>query len=243
MRVRGNSVGSRPVELRLDGLDPVTTDRPSGREIALPGGSIPSAKSWTRSDAGPFCSHVQYLPAYISGYADGEGCFTVSISPRPTLLVGWEVRPSFSVSQNGDRAEVLFLIREYFGCGSIRPDRSDRTLKWETRRLDNLINRVLPHFEQFPLMSSKRHDFEAFASICKMMEGRAHRSRPGLIEIVRLARAMNSSGKRRYDSGRILDELQKGEGIVCATGNSGSREVPTCTNGVTTWALSRSQTR
>jgi hypothetical protein len=50
------------------------------------------------------------LGSYISGYVDGEGCFTVSIAPRPTLFVGWEARPSLSVSQNGDRAEVLLLM-------------------------------------------------------------------------------------------------------------------------------------
>src|SRR6266436_5743768 len=75
------------------------------------------------------------LPSYISGYVDGEGCFTVSISPRRTLRVGWEVRPSLSVSQNGDRDEVLLDIQRHFGCGSLRPDRSDRTLKWEVRSL------------------------------------------------------------------------------------------------------------
>ena len=89
-----------------------------------------------RSDAGPRRSR-EFLSAYISGYIDGEGCFTVSISPRAKLAVGWEVRPSLSVSQNGDRAEVLQLIRAHFGCGSIRPDRSDKTLKWETRRLED----------------------------------------------------------------------------------------------------------
>ena len=83
---------------------------------------------WMRSDAGPLVSR-EFLSAYISGYADGEGCFTVSIAPRATLAVGWEVRPSFSVSQNGDRAEVLHALKAYFGCGSIRPDRSDKTLK------------------------------------------------------------------------------------------------------------------
>src|SRR5438477_652079 len=67
-----------------------------------------------RSDAGPWSSR-EFLSAYISGYADGEGCFTVSISPRAKLRVGWEVRPGFSVSQNGDRAEVLHAIQTYFG--------------------------------------------------------------------------------------------------------------------------------
>jgi LAGLIDADG endonuclease len=174
-----------------------------------------------RSDAGPCCSR-EFLPVYISGYVDGEGCFTVSIAPRATLLVGWEVRPSLSVSQNGDRAEVLHLVQDYFGCGSIRPDRSDKTLKWETRRLEDLLEQVIPHFERFPLLSGKRLDFERFAAICKLMAGRAHRSRGGLIEIVELASVMNPSGKRRYSTEHVLAELRQGEGIVCASGNGGS---------------------
>jgi LAGLIDADG endonuclease len=84
----------------------------------------------------------------------------VSISPRAKLAVGWEVRPSFSVSQNGDRAEVIHAIAAYFGCGSIHPDRSDRTVKWETRRLEDILGRVIPHFIRYPLMSGKRGDFE-----------------------------------------------------------------------------------
>src|ERR671925_1823011 len=151
-----------------------------------------------RSDAGPWSSR-EFLSAYISGYVDGEGCFTVSISPRAKLLVGWEVRPSLSVSQNGDRAEVLRLVQSHFGCGSIRPDRSDRTLKWETRRLEHLLSQVIPHFEAFPLLSGKQLDFERFAHVCRLMADGAHRSHAGLIRIVELAREMNPSGKRRYD--------------------------------------------
>jgi hypothetical protein len=70
-----------------------------------------------RSDAGPWFSSRELLSAYIFGYVDGGGCFTVSISPRAKLLVGWEVRPSFSVSRNGDRAEVLQVIQAYVGGG------------------------------------------------------------------------------------------------------------------------------
>src|SRR5438874_6375497 len=155
-----------------------------------------------RSDAGPWSSR-EFLAAYISGYADGEGCFTVSISPRAKLAVGWEVRPSFSVSQNGDRAEVLDALQAYFGCGSIRPDRSDKTLKWETRKLDDLVERVVPHFMRFPLLSGKQLDFERFAVVCLRMADGEHRSRLGLISIVSIVRDMNADGRRRYDA----DEL------------------------------------
>src|SRR5215211_3777585 len=101
------------------------------------------ANLWLGQDAGSWLGQVD-LPSYISGYVDGEGCFTVSISPRPALSVGWEVRPSISVSQNGDRTEVLLEIQRYFGCGTLRPDRSDRTIKWEVRSLPLLIERIVP---------------------------------------------------------------------------------------------------
>ena len=149
------------------------------------------------------------LPSYISGYSDGEGCFTVSISPRPALLVGWEVRPSFSVSQNGDRAEVLLAIQQYFGCGTLRPDRSDRTLKWEVRNLTLLRSTVIPHFRTYPLQSGKQADFELFAEICERMARREHCYPVGLGAIVRLAVQMNPSGKRWYTSEMILKNLEE----------------------------------
>jgi hypothetical protein len=147
------------------------------------------------------------LPSYISGYVDGEGCFTVSISPRPTLLVGWEVRPSVSVSQNGDRSEVLLEIQRYFDCGTLRPDRSDRTLKWEVRSLPVLLEQVIPHFWRYPLRSGKQRDFELFANICERMVRGEHRSVTGFGEIVRLAGQMNPSGKRRFKPESILESL------------------------------------
>ncbi len=70
---------------------------------------------------------------YLSGYADGEGCFCVTFNRSKRHKFGWEIRPSFSVSQNGDRSEVLVIYQQLFGCGTIRPDRSDRTFKFETR--------------------------------------------------------------------------------------------------------------
>jgi hypothetical protein len=143
------------------------------------------------------------VASYISGYFDGEGCFSVAIGPRPKLRVGWEVRPSISVSQNADRSEVLELVADYFGCGSIRPDPGDNTLKWETRRLDDIVHRVLPHFERFPLMSGKQNDVDLLATVCRMMIDKHHLRGAGLLEIVEIANQMNPSGVRRYSMAEI----------------------------------------
>ena len=107
-------------------------------------------------------------------------------------------RPSFSVSQNSDRAQVLEMLQQYFGCGTIRPDRSDKTLKYEVRSVDELVGRVIPHFEETPLLSSKQHDFELFAEICQMMYQGSHHEVKGFKRILDLAFEMNPSGVRKY---------------------------------------------
>ena len=140
--------------------------------------------------------------SYLSGYADGEGCFSVSFSKSHRHKFGWEIRPSFSVSQNGDRAEVLRIFQQRFQCGSIRPDRSDKTLKFETRCINDLVERVVSHFERFPLLSNKREDFARFAQICRLMHADEHLTREGFEMIVKLASKVND-GKRKFPREQI----------------------------------------
>ena len=83
---------------------------------------------------------------YIAGYVDGEGCFSVSFSRRSKIKVGWETKPSFAVSQNHYRAEVLYLMQDILQCGNMRRDYSDQTLKFEVRKLDDLLQKVIPYF-------------------------------------------------------------------------------------------------
>ena len=143
-------------------------------------------------------------------------------NPVLDIGLGWEVRPSFSVSQNADRAELLYLLQEMWGCGFIRPDRSDKTVKFEIRNVGDLVEKVIPHFQANPLISSKKADLERFERICWLMYESKHLELEGLVEIVKIAMEMNPSGKRKYSSNEILNSLRSGEGIVYAAGNSGS---------------------
>jgi hypothetical protein len=145
--------------------------------------------------------------SYVSGFVDGEGCFCVSFQPSERHSLGWETRPSFSVSQNADRAQLLHMIQERWGCGSIRPDRSDNTLKFEVRNLKELVETVIPHFERCSLVSAKQADFDLFSEICQRMHRGEHRTPDGFRKIVEAAMRMNSSGKRKYSSHEILNSL------------------------------------
>src|SRR5436305_4834943 len=159
------------------------------------------------------------INSYISGFIDGEGCFCVSFQPSRRHRFGWEVRPSFSVSQNADRAFLLTTIQKLWGCGHIRPDRSDKTLKFEVRTVRDLVEKVLPHFRNYPLLSAKQEDVERFDQICSLVNDRRHLETEGFQRIVELAMAMNPSGKRKYSGSEILNSLRSGECIVYAAGN------------------------
>ena len=172
-----------------------------------------------------------YLRAYLSGYADGEGCFCVTFTKSSRYKNGWDIRPSFSVSQNADRAEVLLMFQQLFGCGAIRPDRSDKTIKYETRSISDIVFKIIPHFQQYPLLSGKRKEFESFAAIVQLLHEGKHLTPEGFADVLVLASALNAGSKKRY----VRSEIGSADkGIVYATGNSDAHEVPACTKGVTT---------
>jgi hypothetical protein len=144
---------------------------------------------------------------YVTGFADGEGCFSVSFSKRNKMTTGIEIRPSFSISQNKRSLEALKLIQAYFGCGGIRFSSYDQTYEYEVRSLSDLLNLVIPHFEKYPLQTSKRQDFEKFLWICQQIRQSKHLNKETLITIIDTAYLMNESGKRRYTKNELLTIL------------------------------------
>ena len=138
------------------------------------------------------------LDSYIAGYVDGEGSFSVSVQRNPTCRVGFQLDPEFHVSQNGDRAQVLELIRQRLGCGYIKPNsRRDRALVFVVRKRGDLLDRVIPFFERNPLLSSKHADFEKFALIVREQELGHHRTDAGFRRLLEIALSMNGGGRFR----------------------------------------------
>ena len=137
-------------------------------------------------------------PNYITGFVDGEGSFSICLSPTNFKDVRWEVRPSFSITQNKDNRGILFKIRDYFKCGTIRPNRSDNTYKYEVRSLDEIDKIIIPHFRKYPPQTNKRIDFEVFSSVVKVMKEGRHLTKEGLKEIVDLLKKLPPERKRRY---------------------------------------------
>ena len=149
------------------------------------------------------------LDCYIAGYVDGEGSFSVSVQRNRSCRVGFQLVPEFHVSQNGDRAQVLELIRDRLGCGYIKPNSTtDRALVLVVRDREELTQRVIPFFERCPMLSTKQLDFEKFACIVRAMVSGRHRTLAGFGELLDVALSMNGAGRHRRVRWKELVALQ-----------------------------------
>lgn len=147
--------------------------------------------------------------SFVTGFVDGEGCFSVSFNKRARLKLGIEVRPSFSVAQHKRNRELLQRLQQFFKCGGIRFSKSDQNYIFEVRALNDLWLYVIPHFKRYPLQGIKRQDFDKFVKICRLMKQSKHLNLDYLRDIISMAYTMNESGKRRYKQAELLSILDK----------------------------------
>jgi LAGLIDADG DNA endonuclease family protein len=183
--------------------DPVTTD-PKGEVARREAGYNTPALVKKQGAYGA----VALDPWYVTGLAEGEGCFCISFAKRAKMRLGLECRPSFALSLNERDRGLLLALQAFFSCGWIRESRSDRTWKYEVRAIKDITASILPHFERFPLRGNKARSLQGFVTVCRMIEQGDHLQRDGMREIVDIATEINL-GKRRYSREELLRALMR----------------------------------
>lgn len=103
---------------------------------------------------------------YISGLIDGEGSFMISLSKIPAT----RIKAVFKVELSIDDREILEWVKTIFNCGNTywlpqRNYRCKQAYRYVVQDLENLITKVIPFFEQFPLQGRKAQDFIRFKTI------------------------------------------------------------------------------
>ena len=138
---------------------------------------------------------------YIVGLVDGEGSFHVAIYKDPRMKTGLKIIPEFHVSQNAASKVVLEELQKYFGCWYLKLNhknrQSDQTMVYVVRNRAELLEKIIPFFEKFPLRTTKVNDFNQFARVVEMMEAGKHRETKGIKAIIKCAYDMNQNAKRR----------------------------------------------
>src|SRR5436190_14717604 len=119
------------------------------------------------------------IEQWIVGFVDGEGCFSTSVVRNAGCQLGWQVQHEFSVTQASTSRVALELLREVFRCGAIIEQHRAANhrvplCRFSVKRRTYLVGSVVPFFEEHPLVTAKRADFEQLAAVLLMMEDCQH---------------------------------------------------------------------
>jgi LAGLIDADG endonuclease len=139
---------------------------------------------------------------WITGFVDGEGCFSINFIRQPDrgsrkgYTTGIQVAHEFAVTQGAKSVQSLRLLVDFFGVGAVyinkrHDNHKEHLYRYVVRRRSDLLERIIPFFEQYPLRTSKHFDFLKFVRCLRRIKTNDHLTVSGLIEIVEIAETMN----------------------------------------------------
>lgn len=130
---------------------------------------------------------AQLESQWIAGFVDGEGCFYVGAIKNSSLTNGYQIQPEFTVVQHERDIQILYDLKENFQCGLVARNHDTR-YHWRVRKLDHLIDIVIPFFEKHQLRTKRGIEFQRFRKICLKMKEGVHLTPDGFKEVSLLAK-------------------------------------------------------
>lgn len=93
---------------------------------------------------------------WITGFVDGDGCFSINKSRFPILT------HSFVVSQDQKSVDVLYALKKEFGCGNVH--RAGGTIcNYTISKVEHIRDICIPFFIKNPLQTKKKDVFYSWA--------------------------------------------------------------------------------
>ena len=137
---------------------------------------------------------------YVVGLVDGEGSFTVYVRDpdiQKSVTRRVTVEPKFYIKLVERDKDILYALRDFFGCGSVyfqkdtRPNHQN-CYRFEVFRWDDLQTNIIPFFKKHPpRFVSKRHDFKVFCEMMELLKKKKHLTETGLRKLYSLKQQMH----------------------------------------------------
>ena len=133
-------------------------------------------------------------PNWLTGFAEGEACFFISIYKSLKSKLGLAVQLVFKITQHSRDIELLKGIGKFFACGRVEK-RSTNACDFTVNSLKDFDNKIVPFFLKYPLQGSKFSNFKDFNKIVKIMKIKGHLKIEGLKTIQNIKAGMNTGRK------------------------------------------------
>lgn len=128
-------------------------------------------------------------PWFITGFTDAEGCFMISILKSSAYRTGWEIQLSFQIKLHKKDLTLLENIQGSLGgIGNINTGKDFCAFRIKSL---NQIFSLINFFDQYPLITQKKIDYDLFKKVALIMQQKQHLTPEGLLEIVKLKASLN----------------------------------------------------
>jgi LAGLIDADG endonuclease len=146
---------------------------------------------------------------WLTGFVDGEGTFAISIFKNNTLKRGYQVLPEFTITQGEKSISVLYDIQNFLKCGKVyvnnrKDNHKENVYKFTVRNINDLINIIIPFFDEHNLNTYKINDFNLFKEACKLVYSKDHLLDEGFFKLVQLSEQINT----KKSKSKVLDALR-----------------------------------
>jgi group I intron endonuclease len=128
-------------------------------------------------------------PWFITGFVDGEGCFSFSILENKNSKLDYRVRLFFSIVLHSKDRALMEKIQRSFGVGKISKlgKESIQFRVYSIKELEIIIN----YFDKYPLITKKWEDYQLFKQAFLLIKNKEHLSIEGLRKIVGIKASLN----------------------------------------------------
>jgi hypothetical protein len=108
---------------------------------------------------------------------------------------GYSVTFSVEFKQHSNSINVLYLLKEFFNDkGHISFSNKEKTIaRYKISNLNDIVNLILPHFENYPLVTSKYLNFLDFKKAILFIKSGEHLSSDGIIKLREIISKMNTN--------------------------------------------------
>lgn len=135
-------------------------------------------------------------PWYITGFAEGEGCFAISISKHKAKKTKKDASLNFEIELRRDDRPILELIQQRLGCGIILELNYKRYgwkphVKYAVKKQSDIFYKIIPFFKTFPLKGKKGKDFLLFCEAAEIFKKKEHLTEKGIRKLLKLREFMN----------------------------------------------------
>lgn len=150
-------------------------------------------------------------PYFLTGFVQADGCFHVSLQKSKKSKHNIKILPTFCLTQlnsfNKQISPVLRMSRELLGTGHYITDKRNNCSSLRINTLKQLNLFLLPHFEKFPLLSTKKEDFLFFKEIVESMSNSTYRKSCIFSSLLEKSVLLNSKGKYRKEYKNSIQSL------------------------------------